>query len=62
MKSRTDYPGLEMQTELQWAKMGYVVHPDQTDKGRLLWTNKNHGRQSVYFTPDQVEKASTAEH
>lgn len=59
MKARTDYPDLEMHTELQWAKKGYVLLPEQ--EGRRLWSNRFHVQRYMYFEAEQVTPAITAE-
>lgn len=54
MKTHKSYPSYK--TARQWAELGYL--PIKGAKGIRLWSNSYCSHSFVYFSPDEVEKAS----
>ncbi len=61
MKAKTDFPDDGLKTELQWAREGCIVRPEQEVHGEELWESQIHRCKYLYFAPDQVIKADTEE-
>lgn len=53
-----DYPE-KLKTKRQWAKLGYLPLPTAT--GTWYWTNQYYEHMSIYYTVDEVAKATQAD-
>ncbi|MEE1061059.1 MAG: exonuclease domain-containing protein, partial [Ruminococcus sp.] len=63
VRTNIKVPKEVLQTDKQWAKLGYVVdRPTENHaRGAYLWTNANCGKKCLYYFSDEVRKGTEDE-
>ncbi len=59
MEHRNKFTDIDYRTPLQWAKDKRIVNADAV--GIEMWSNANHYRSFVYYTPEQVHEGTAEE-
>lgn len=59
MEHRNKFTDIDYRTPLQWAKDKRIVNADAV--GIEMWSNANHYRSFVYYTPEQVHEGTVEE-